>query len=110
MYSNIAITLSVFAFDLVCGLHLPEDTDFIELAQTSTMTEGPLEDFNRLQLDKHNHYRRLHGVPDLVYDPELAREALNWSAQLARIGGLRHSSRAERRNAGENLAWTSDPD
>ncbi|XP_065657273.1 uncharacterized protein LOC105846266 isoform X2 [Hydra vulgaris] len=55
----------------------------------------------------HNNKRRMHqDTPDLVWDSKLAVEAKDWATQIAKAGGLKHSSSS---NYGENLyyQWSS---
>ena len=52
----------------------------------------------------HNRERGLVGVPALVWDDALAREAAAYAAVLARLGRLEHSPPASRPGEGENLA------
>uniref|UniRef100_A0A6G5A8A7 Putative antigen 5 family member n=1 Tax=Rhipicephalus microplus TaxID=6941 RepID=A0A6G5A8A7_RHIMP len=57
---------------------------------------------------RHNHYRRLHGVPDLKESEELNRYAQAWAERLAKTGQFRHRSRSP---YGENIymSYNSDP-
>jgi len=54
-------------------------------------------------LELHNDARDDEGLPALRWSAELARAAEPWARQLASEGRLRHASRAERGEAGENL-------
>ena len=54
-------------------------------------------------LDADNVERARFGAPRLRWSPELAREAQDWAAMLAREGRMRHASAGERKGAGENL-------
>ena len=54
-------------------------------------------------LDTHNDARADFGVAPLDWSPELAREARRWAQQLAREARIRHSTREERGDTGENL-------
>ena len=64
--------------------------------------------FNEIELAKHNYYRALHGSPPMVIDVEAAKSAQRWTDQMARSRNMRHSSRGERDNCGENLAMSSE--
>ena len=68
--------------------------------------DGP-DQFNILHLDVHNEYRRKHqNTPDMVYDKDLAADAMVWSMYLASINKLEHDQKDT--GQGENLAWSSD--
>ncbi|WP_114519946.1 CAP domain-containing protein [Altererythrobacter sp. ZODW24] len=54
-------------------------------------------------LIKHNQARAQVGVPNLKWSPRLAAEARVWARQMARDDRMYHSTRDQRRNAGENL-------
>ena len=54
-------------------------------------------------LAAHNRERARVGVAPLRWDPALAAAAASYGPTLARIGGLRHSPRADRRGERENL-------
>ncbi|WP_340587703.1 CAP domain-containing protein [Erythrobacter alti] len=54
-------------------------------------------------LVEHNEARDDVGVPRLEWSQRLAQQAQTWAEQLAREGGMRHSSREQRGGAGENL-------
>ena len=58
--------------------------------------------FAKQQLDKHNHYRSLHGAPALRYDKALENAAKAWANHLASIGRLAHDT--NKGFVGENLA------
>jgi pathogenesis-related protein 1 len=53
-------------------------------------------------LDEHNRLRREVGVPDLKWDPELARHAQAWADTMAREQFLEHS---KGNDEGENIAY-----
>lgn len=59
--------------------------------------------FSRQVLAEHNLERTRAGVPALVWNEGLAREAQTWAHKLAREGWLRHASDSENGGAGENL-------
>ena len=81
---------------------------YLTLALVGTMANATevsmgIDPFNKIQLDAHNEYRALHGVPPLTFDAELAAGAQDWSNYLASLnGGLRH---AQNTGLGENLAF-----
>ncbi len=54
-------------------------------------------------LVEHNDARDDVGVPRLEWSQRLARQAQGWADQLASEGRMRHSTRQQRANAGENL-------
>ena len=57
-------------------------------------------------VDEHNKYRSLHcNTADVAYDQEMAVLA----QKIADKKEFKHSSREERNNAGENLAWNMEP-
>ncbi len=57
----------------------------------------------QVMLAEHNAARRAVGTPDLVIDPDLNRQALEYAQQLARTGTFQHSPNSARPNQGENL-------
>jgi len=59
--------------------------------------------FSRQVLAQHNLERTRAGVPALVWNEGLARDAQAWAHKLASEGWLHHASDAENRGAGENL-------
>jgi hypothetical protein len=61
-------------------------------ADTGDDTTTGISAFNQIQLDAHNEYRALHGVPALEYDQDLADAAQAWSENLANIGQLVHAT------------------
>jgi len=70
-------------------------------AHAQSMGEGTSAE--QVWLDAHNEQRAQFGTAPLTWNGELAREAEQWAQRLARENRLRHSSRDERNNAGENL-------
>ena len=54
-------------------------------------------------LEAHNRERAQMGIAPLRWDPSLAASAASYGPTLARIGGLRHSARADRAGQRENL-------
>ena len=57
-------------------------------------------------LDKHNEFRRVHGVPSMTLDREMCDQAKAYAGVLAAQGTLRHSSKEERKGQGENLYYS----
>jgi len=54
-------------------------------------------------LASHHKWRSVVGVPDLVWNTTLARNAQKWADTIARNGRSTHSQ--DRVNTGENIAW-----
>ena len=54
-------------------------------------------------LEQHNRERARFGLARLSWSGKLAREAQVWADELARSNTMRHSTRAQRGGAGENL-------
>lgn len=71
---------------------------------SSSATSSPKGPFPKQSLDTHNRFRSMHGVPPLKWADDLAREAQAWAEKLARARTLQHSSKSERKDAGENIA------
>lgn len=83
----------------------PKETKPAEgLTPSASATSSPSGSFAKQSLDSHNKYRAMHGVPGMKWADDLAREAQAWAEKLARARTLQHSSKSERKNAGENLA------
>ena len=61
-------------------------------------------EFDEQGLHAHNMFRKIHGVPAMTLDPQMTADATKYAEKIARRGTLMHSSRAERKNDGENLA------
>jgi len=55
-------------------------------------------------LQQHNTYRSALQLPDLVWSPELAKDALAWAQHLASINEGQHDASVRGRE-GENLFW-----
>lgn len=70
---------------------------------TAPSASAPVGTYAARLLRAHNAERAAVGVPPLIWDEQLAAAASSYAAQLARIGTLRHSDRALRGGAGENL-------
>ena len=62
------------------------------------------QDFSKQSLAAHNRYRAAHGVPAMRWSDQMAREAQAWAEKLAKERCLRHASKSERRDCGENIA------
>ncbi|XP_068722772.1 venom allergen 3-like [Montipora capricornis] len=60
----------------------------------------------QMGLDKHNEFRRVHGVPSMTLDREMCDEAKAYAGRLAAQGTLKHASREERKGRGENLYYS----
>jgi len=87
--------LTAFGALLLCGLaHMP--------AQSANLSYGSGATAARL-LAAHNRERARLGVSPLQWDPALAAAAASYGPTLARLGGLRHSARADRLGQRENL-------
>ena len=52
----------------------------------------------------------MHGVPPLKLNAEMSRQAGAYAQKIANQGDLKHSSREERNNDGENLSFRCDAD
>ena len=50
----------------------------------------------------------MHGVPALTWVEDLANDAQEYAKKLARAHTLRHASKSERKEAGENLAFSQE--
>lgn len=75
---------------------------------SASATSSPAGSFAKQSLDSHNKYRAMHGVPAMKWADDLAREAQAWAEKLARARTLQHSSKSERKDAGENLAYFTE--
>lgn len=83
----------------------PKETKPAErFTPSSSATSSPKGSFSKQSLDTHNKFRSMHGVPPLKWADDLAREAQGWAEKLARARTLQHSSKSERKDAGENIA------
>ena len=71
---------------------------------SSSATSSPKGSFPKQSVDTHNKFRSMHGAPPLKWADDLAREAQGWAEKLARARTLQHSSKSERKDAGENIA------
>lgn len=76
-----------------------EDASF-----TSELVARALSNDENEALRLHNVARAKHSIPGLVWDAELANNALSWAKEIAKKGKLEHSTSAQRPNQGENLA------
>ena len=63
-----------------------------------------------LGLNKHNEYRKVHGVPAMELDADMSREATEYARKIAQQGVLSHSDAKDRNNDGENLSMGCDTD
>ena len=63
-----------------------------------------------LGLNKHNEYRKVHGVPAMKLNALMSREAAEYARKIAQMGVLVHASPSERDNQGENLSMGCDND
>jgi hypothetical protein len=81
---------------------------YADLGRGRMPTVPAIEDpnFQQAALYAHNVERRRVGVPDLVWSPELAGDALAWARESARVGRMEH---APQRTHGENL-WMNTID
>ena len=61
-------------------------------------------------LNKHNEYRKVHGVPPMKLNAEMSRQAAAYAQKIANQGALQHASAEERNNDGENLSMGCDTD
>ncbi len=57
----------------------------------------------KAMLAAHNNARRVVGTGDLVLDPALSKQALEYAQELARSGSFQHSPPSARPGQGENL-------
>ena len=80
---------------LLCGL-APVPAQSANFSYGSGVTAAKL-------LAAHNRERARLGIPPLRWDPALAAAAASYGPTLARLGGLRHSARADRLGQRENL-------
>lgn len=60
----------------------------------------------QMGLDKHNEFRRVHGVPKMTLDKEMCEQAKEYAEVLAALGTLTHASPEERNGQGENLYYS----
>ena len=74
---------------------------------TSKQSSAPSGSFEKQAVDVHNKYRRLHQVPAVRWNSELARDAQVWADKIARQNSLQHASSQQRKGDGENLAMFS---
>lgn len=97
---SIALALAVAAAGV--GSAMADASAYADLGSNKLMTIPAYNDpaFVAAALNAHNVERRLVGVPDLTWSPELAAEAAAWANQLARMNQMVHDSQ---RAHGENL-------
>ncbi|XP_078365354.1 Golgi-associated plant pathogenesis-related protein 1-like [Oculina patagonica] len=55
-------------------------------------------------LDTHNKFRKIHGVPLMTLDRQMCDQAKAYAQKIAQLGELKHSSKEEREEQGENLS------
>lgn len=56
-------------------------------------------------LQAHNDYRKLHGVPKLIHNPELSYIALKWAINISQKNMIRQSKSSYKgKNLGQNVA------
>ena len=60
---------------------------------------------------KHNEYRKIHSIPNMIISSDLNKTAQSWAEYLASSGNFQHSDPSQRNNAGENLyvSYTTAP-
>ncbi|KAL9975351.1 hypothetical protein ACROYT_G012504 [Oculina patagonica] len=58
----------------------------------------------QIGLATHNEFRQVHGVPMMTLDRQMCDQAKAYAQKIAKMGGLKHSSRQEREGQGENLS------
>jgi hypothetical protein len=73
------------------------------LLSAASATPAQVGSYGPRLLRAHNAERAAVGVTLLAWDEQLAASASTYAAQLAQLGTLRHSDRATRGGAGENL-------
>lgn len=77
----------------------PSRTSTLNYADPKTLNE-----FEKAFLNKHNEYRKLHGVPALQMSKELCSYAQEWAANIASKGQLSHRPNNK---YGENIFYMS---
>lgn len=60
-------------------------------------------DIREVSLLAHNHYRRKHDVPPVIWSDELAAHAQEWADYLGTLGTMKHSAIDTRDGEGENI-------
>lgn len=64
----------------------------------------------KIQLDRHNQYRRKHHVPDLQLSSDLNKIAQAYADKLGPTNKIKHSgTKYKGQWMGENLYWSSPP-
>ena len=60
------------------------------------------DDYKQQMLDRHNLYRKIHAVGDLVWDANLASTAKQWAMEMCRTHSFEHSTFDYGENIGQN--------
>ena len=78
--------------------------------KASSLTKD-LKEFNNIQIEAHNKYRKMHQVGNVVFDENLAQGAQEWAEKCHRETIFEHAPDEVCKGAGENLAMygSSDP-
>ena len=66
--------------------------------------------FEQEGLNKHNEFRKVHGVPPLTLNAAMSQEAAAYAQKIANQRYPSHASAQERNNDGENLSMGCDRD
>jgi uncharacterized protein YkwD len=66
-----------------------------------------ITDFGKNVLDRHNYYRRMHGVPDVKWSSVIQKYAQEWAEKLAAEDRMYHR---QPNKYGENIYWYSGGD
>jgi len=64
-------------------------------------------DFDKNVLDRHNYYRRMHGVPDVKWSSAIQKYAQEWAEKIAAEDRMYHR---QPNKYGENIYWYSGGD
>jgi len=80
----------------------------ISLSASAPAPYARVDDLAESMLAIHNRERAEVGVPPLVWDARLAREAASYVPELVDLGDLEHSDEAMNGETGENLAMGTD--
>ncbi|KAI1269712.1 glycoside hydrolase family 128 protein [Xylariaceae sp. FL1019] len=93
--------------DAAIGAAEVKDDDVEALGVTSLTAAAALDPDQQKALDVHNDGRKVKNLQPLVWDSNLAHNAETYAKYVAQIGKLEHSTRDQRPDQGENLAWAS---